>query len=210
VITLVALLALGGASLQNFAFALLVGICSGGYHSIFFSAPLVSKLREEPPALFRWLNARLAARPSHQDELDKPRTVAEARSQAATAKEREAVLAARKERRERERSQQPRGPAGPARYKKKRPAQAGSAASAGASAAVGDAAELDDEPEQYEEPVRDAAPQIDPLDAQNAGLHEQELLLGHEEIHLNFDEHEPLEPVADAATEPAAAAKPEK
>ena len=48
-ITLVALLALGGASLQNFAFALLVGICSGGYHSIFFSAPLVAKLREEPP-----------------------------------------------------------------------------------------------------------------------------------------------------------------
>jgi preprotein translocase subunit SecF len=35
VITLVALLAFGGASLQNFAFALLVGICSGGYHSIF-------------------------------------------------------------------------------------------------------------------------------------------------------------------------------
>ena len=35
VITLVALLALGGASLKNFAFALLVGICSGGYHSIF-------------------------------------------------------------------------------------------------------------------------------------------------------------------------------
>ena len=46
VITLVALLAFGGASLQNFAFALLVGICSGGYHSIFFSAPLVNVLRE--------------------------------------------------------------------------------------------------------------------------------------------------------------------
>ena len=46
VITLVALLAFGGASLQNFAFALLVGICSGGYHSIFYSAPLVYVLRE--------------------------------------------------------------------------------------------------------------------------------------------------------------------
>jgi preprotein translocase subunit SecF len=45
VITLVALLALGGASLKNFAFALLVGICSGGYHSIFYSAPLVVSLR---------------------------------------------------------------------------------------------------------------------------------------------------------------------
>jgi len=42
VITLVALLVFGGGSLQNFAFALLVGICSGGYHSIFYSAPLSS------------------------------------------------------------------------------------------------------------------------------------------------------------------------
>jgi preprotein translocase SecF subunit len=201
VITLVALLALGGASLQNFAFALLVGICSGGYHSIFFSAPLVSKLREEPPALFRWLNSRLAARPSHHDELDKPRTVAEARSQAAAAKERDVVLAARKERRERERSQQPRGPAGPARYKKKRPAQGGASSSAAATAEA---------PEREEEPERDNGPEIDPLDAQNAGLHDQELALGHEEIHLNFDEHEPLEHVADAATETTAAAKPEK
>src|SRR5581483_12430834 len=47
VITLVALLALGGASLKNFAFALLVGICSGGYHSIFYSAPLVVSLRKQ-------------------------------------------------------------------------------------------------------------------------------------------------------------------
>ncbi|MHB8147866.1 MAG: protein translocase subunit SecF, partial [Vulcanimicrobiaceae bacterium] len=46
VITLVALLALGGASLKNFAFALLVGICSGGYHSIFYSAPLVLQFRK--------------------------------------------------------------------------------------------------------------------------------------------------------------------
>ncbi|HUA10029.1 MAG TPA: protein translocase subunit SecF [Candidatus Acidoferrales bacterium] len=46
VITLVALLALGGASLKNFAFALLVGICSGGYHSIFYSAPLVLVFRK--------------------------------------------------------------------------------------------------------------------------------------------------------------------
>ena len=48
VITLVALLALGGASLKNFAFALLVGICSGGYHSIFYSAPLVLGLPQAP------------------------------------------------------------------------------------------------------------------------------------------------------------------
>ncbi len=46
VITLVALLALGGTSLKSFGFALLVGICSGGYHSIFFSAPLVLGFRK--------------------------------------------------------------------------------------------------------------------------------------------------------------------
>ncbi len=46
VITLVALLALGGTSLKSFGFALLVGICSGGYHSIFFSAPLVLVFRK--------------------------------------------------------------------------------------------------------------------------------------------------------------------
>jgi preprotein translocase SecF subunit len=205
VITLVALLALGGASLQNFAFALLVGICSGGYHSIFFSAPLVSKLREEPPALFRWVNARLAGS-KHVDELDKPRTVAEARTQAANAKERETVLAARKERRERERSAQPRGPAGPVRYKKKR---AGQGSNASTPAVAGQAPEFDDEPELDETAVRDEGPQIDPLDAQNAGLHDEQLALGHEEIHLNFDEHEPFEH-ADAATEPTAATKPEK
>src|SRR5665213_4511859 len=44
-ITLVALLALGGPSRKNLAFALLVGICSGGYHSIFYSAPLVLVFR---------------------------------------------------------------------------------------------------------------------------------------------------------------------
>ena len=29
---------------------------------------------------------------------------------------------------------------------------------------------------------------LDPLDAQNAGLHDEELALGHEEIHLNLDD----------------------
>src|SRR5271165_1439586 len=62
VITLVALLALGGASLQNFAFALLVGICSGGYHSIFYSAPLVLVFRKRQlEAASRHNRERLAA-----------------------------------------------------------------------------------------------------------------------------------------------------
>ena len=76
VITLVALLAFGGASLQNFAFALLVGICSGGYHSIFYSAPLVASFQKT-------LGARAALRRAHSLE-GAPRTVAEARAQART------------------------------------------------------------------------------------------------------------------------------
>ena len=48
IITLVALLALGGASLKNFAFALLVGICSGGYHSIFLLGAARARLPQTP------------------------------------------------------------------------------------------------------------------------------------------------------------------
>ena len=191
VITLVALLAFGGASLQNFAFALLVGICSGGYHSIFYSAPLVARLRD------RQLKAAADQRESRRSApLDRPRTVAEAKAQAASAVSRDEVLAARKERRAREKAAATRPAAGPTKYRRKR---SGSATNPDAL-----------EPDTYDEPAFDeltasgAAQEhdfeeydraqeypLDPLDAQNAGLHEQQLQLGHEEIRLNFeDEHD--------------------
>jgi preprotein translocase SecF subunit len=171
VITLVALLAFGGASLQNFAFALLVGICSGGYHSIFYSAPLVNVLRErELRKAAKDRDGRRAA------ALERPRTVAEARAQASQALSREEVLAARKERRAREKAAATRGGNGPARYKRRR-----TAAEAAAAAGTEAASDYDDE---YDEPDR----MLDPLDAQNAGLHDEELALGHEEIHLNLDD----------------------
>jgi preprotein translocase SecF subunit len=94
VITLVALLAFGGASLQNFAFALLVGICSGGYHSIFYSAPLVASFQKR-------LGERSALRRASLEA--QPRTVAEARAQARSDADRAQILAARKARRERDR-----------------------------------------------------------------------------------------------------------
>ncbi len=169
VITLVALLAFGGASLQNFAFALLVGICSGGYHSIFYSAPLVYILRER--------EQKKAAKLREQNRaaaLEKPRTVAEARAQAASGLSREQILAARKERRSREKQAPARATGGPARYRRKRPA---SQTPAEAAAAESAGVQYDDE--DYE---------IDPLDAQNAGLHEHDLALGHEEIHLNLED----------------------
>jgi preprotein translocase SecF subunit len=184
VITLVALLAFGGASLQNFAFALLVGICSGGYHSIFYSAPLVDVLRERQmkSASFRRSQARAAA-------LERPRTVAEAKAQTAGNLSREEVIAARKERR---RKAGPARPSGPARYKRKRvPPAVGSGPQA--SAAQDDAAEYEEgayEAEALEHEHEAYEYEVDPLDAQRAGLHERELELGHEEIHLNLDDVE--------------------
>jgi preprotein translocase SecF subunit len=173
VITLVALLAFGGGSLQNFAFALLVGICSGGYHSIFFSAPLVYVLRER--------EQRRDGKARDQQRalaLEKPRTVAEARAQSGLS--REQILAARKERREREKQTPARAAAGPVRYKRKRSASD----AAGAGAAQGESTSDETYEEEFEA--------LDPLDAQNAGLHEHELSLGHEEIHLNLDGEEPV------------------
>jgi preprotein translocase SecF subunit len=187
VVTLVALLALGGASLQNFAFALLVGICSGGYHSIFYSAPLVAKLQ----------NAQRARATAAGTQLEPPRTKAEARAQAARAAgapvaDRDAVLAARKARQDRERAARQQRNGAPARYKKRRP-------SAPASAVGVVEPELeheyeDGELEHDDDVLHDGGPahgafehDVDPLDAQNAGQHDLDYELGHEEIHLNLD-----------------------
>jgi preprotein translocase SecF subunit len=183
VVTLVALLAFGGASLQNFAFALLVGICSGGYHSIFYSAPLVAKLQ----------NAQRARAKAAGATLEAPRTKAEARLQAAKAgggpaADREAVLAARvarKARRERERQATQRN-APPTRYKRRRPAAPASAVGVVEPELEYEDEDVDDISEhEHESVVR--AEHLDPLDAQNAGQHERDFDLGHEEIHLNLE-----------------------
>jgi preprotein translocase SecF subunit len=165
VITLVALLALGGASLKNFAFALLVGICSGGYHSIFYSAPLVLGFRK------RQLEAAAKRR---RAGLSPDRTVgARTRSESAALQSRsgvarEDIVAARRERRQKAKAARSVAPAATARYRKKRD-------DAGSAVAI-------EEPQAGEESV------LDPLDAQNAGLHEAALEQGHEEIALNFEE----------------------
>lgn len=121
VITLVALLALGGASLQNFGFALLVGICSGGYHSIFYSAPLVVALRERQLKSEAARRRRAIERGEVFEERGKrPRTVAEARAQARPAVDRAEVIAKRRERKERQKVAGSRASAVPARYRRKR------------------------------------------------------------------------------------------
>jgi preprotein translocase SecF subunit len=173
VITLVALLAFGGASLQNFAFALLVGICSGGYHSIFYSAPLVAVLqkRARRSSVFR------------RHSIEQPKTVAQARaassSAAAAVRDRAEIAAARKARRERERASASRRTTQPPRYKRK---------------------DEDVDLSAYENrnfgverpaPQRHEETEVDPLDAESLGLHDEALELGHEEIRLNLDdEHE--------------------
>ncbi len=111
IITLVALLALGGASLKNFAFALLVGICSGGYHSIFFSAPLVLGFRKRQlEAAARRLHTSLSG------SGQRPARVETAASRAS----RDDIVAARRARREKEKSSVRAPQTSPARYKRKR------------------------------------------------------------------------------------------
>ncbi len=163
VITLVALLALGGASLKNFAFALLVGICSGGYHSIFYSAPLVLVFRK------RQLEAAAKRR---RAGLAQDRTVTtRARSESTALQSRggvarEDIVAARRERRAKAKAARSTAPGAPQRYRKKR--DAGGIA--------------------VQEPYAgDEETTLDPLDAQNAGLHEAALEQGHEEIELNLE-----------------------
>jgi len=186
VITLVALLALGGASLQNFAFALLVGIVSGGYHSIFYSAPLVARFQNGIRERARVRGERTALETT-------ARTVAEARAQGGRpALDRDTVVAARKARRERERLATQRGNA-PARYKKTRPDGTPLASAIGV---VEPDSTYDDEyldrdvdlEHEHLDAHDHTHEQIDPLDAQNSGAHDRDYELGHEEITLNLDD----------------------
>jgi len=191
VITLVALLALGGASLQNFAFALLVGIVSGGYHSIFYSAPLVLVFRQ------RQLDAAAKRRRLGltTDRDSRPRTVAESKALASRAGvAREDIIAARAARRK---SKAPRTTSGPVRYKRKRDESA-----TGTMEPETQAEAQYDEHDVVEHEHEHEHDQVDPLDAQNAGMHEDAMEQGHEEVNLNLEGFEP-EQTLPAEHEPA-------
>jgi len=188
IITLLALLILGGDSLKDFAFALLVGIVSGGYHSIFYSAPLVLRFRErQMAAAAARRSAGLAA-----DRTSSPRTRADATAlQSRGGQAREDIVAARRARRDKAKST--REPStGPARYKRTRD-------ESGATTAV-------EEPQSY-----DHEEDVDPLDAQNQGLHDAAFDQGHEEVKLNLEGFEPTvaptAPEAEEAASPAADAE---
>jgi SecD/SecF fusion protein len=76
-ITLLPVLALfffGGSTLQDFAFALLVGVTSGAYSSIFIAAPLLTMWKEREPEFARRkdstvIDASVAQRLVHQAEI---------------------------------------------------------------------------------------------------------------------------------------------
>jgi SecD/SecF fusion protein len=55
---IVALLLFGGATLKDFAFALLIGVASGEYSSIFIASPVLTHWKEREPA-YRSRRARL-------------------------------------------------------------------------------------------------------------------------------------------------------
>ncbi len=182
VITLVALLALGGASLKNFAFALLVGICSGGYHSIFYSAPLVVYFRKRQlEAAARKRRAGLGAERASGDRAHAEAAALASRSGMA----REEIVAARRARRQQRKAARAQQSAAPPRYRRKRGALENDETSAAPPAATAAVADL---------PAPEAGEDLDPLDAQALGLHEQALEQGHEEIRLNLEAFEPEVP----------------
>ena len=60
---IVSLLIFGGATLNDFAFALLIGIASGAYSSIFVAAPLLDWIKEREPEFARRKHEEAAGRP---------------------------------------------------------------------------------------------------------------------------------------------------
>jgi preprotein translocase SecF subunit len=188
VITLVALYALGGASLKNFAFALLVGICSGGYHSIFFSAPLVAVMQKR-------VSKRTGAGVFRRASLaGQPKTVAAARGGASAAsvqRDREAVAAARRARRELERQGASRRTTAPPRYKRTRQEQIDFEKLENRNFGANLPQKPPPQIEDGEVDPMDHLEHIDPLDAQALGLHDEAADLGHEEITLNLGDDEP-------------------
>ena len=57
---IVALLLFGGSTLRDFAFALLIGVASGAYSSIFIASPVLTHWKEREPA-YRHRHARITA-----------------------------------------------------------------------------------------------------------------------------------------------------
>ena len=67
---IISLLIFGGATLKDFAFALIVGIVSGAYSSIFIAAPLLTSWKEREPEYARRIETATDTAAERQAELD--------------------------------------------------------------------------------------------------------------------------------------------
>ncbi len=90
------LLVFGGATLQDFAFAMLVGIASGTYSSIFIASPVLTAWKEREPGFVR-RRLRIAevegSVPAFADDVATAELVADEESEAAIADEAEQAAA---------------------------------------------------------------------------------------------------------------------
>ncbi len=75
---IVSLLIFGGATLKDFAFALIVGIVSGAYSSIFIAAPLLTAWKEREPEYARRIEVAPETAAERQAELDEAEEAAAA------------------------------------------------------------------------------------------------------------------------------------
>ena len=68
VLPILSLLLFGGSTLKDFAFAMLIGVVSGAYSSIFVAALILAVLKEREPK-YQQLRARLEAKPGAERRL---------------------------------------------------------------------------------------------------------------------------------------------
>ena len=76
---IVSLLIFGGATLNDFAFALLIGIASGAYSSIFVAAPLLDWIKEREPEYARRKHEETGEAPVGRRHLARRRLVVDTR-----------------------------------------------------------------------------------------------------------------------------------
>jgi len=76
ILPILSLLLFGGATLKDFAFAMLIGVATGAYSSIFIATPILVVLKEREPR-YQQLRARLEGRPGERRLRSAPTTVAE-------------------------------------------------------------------------------------------------------------------------------------
>jgi SecD/SecF fusion protein len=74
----VSLLLFGGATLKTFALALLIGITSGAYSSIFIAAPLLTMWKEREPEYRRLIGSKQMSGSVGQTVLDEAEALAAA------------------------------------------------------------------------------------------------------------------------------------